>query len=470
MFSKTEEAPEVGDKTPVYDLDAEEQLLGALIYEGEGINQVIGFLLPEHFYKALNADIYKACLELAKRGDVIDMVTVAHEINRHSKMEGADIKDYLSGLVMNTATTVYIKHHARIVWRMAGHRELQKVASNIERISLEDNPDLTETFARAEEQLAILRADYTTNGTHTLLHGDAMFKYVGEQQQATIKPWLLSPWRGYNGKVRFRNGTVTVIAGPSGMGKTAAVEQIAEYMARDAGCNCLYMYNELEWTQLLHRRACRLMTTKEGKAPRFSDLEDGVYADTDEMAAFVGEVANWPGQITLQNIQGKPVHRIVAEIKDKAAQGLADFIIVDYLQLIPRENVSKRNVNDARAIGIIMQELKQCCQQLEHKPPLIVVSQVTKGVHTLADCNLDRLRDSGEIGEYSNVVTFVFSKWDATQGECMRECRRDRGTQYQNCIKRCYYLITVKNTFGPKGKTVLQQVPTRFQFIDEEVI
>lgn len=455
------------DKIPPHDLEAEEAVLGSILLDGRVIDKVAGFLSPEHFYRDKNQWIYEAMMTLFNRGDVIDQITVAHELQRTEKLDALGGVAYLSNLVLGVATTVHVEWYARIVWRLAGYRELSCAGRNIEAIAQEINPIFSESLSKAEALLSNLRVDYSMDDDHTLHHKEGMLAYIAMQREEKIKPWLITPWGNYNEMVRYRNGKTITIAGPSGMGKTMFAEQIAEYAAKELGKNCLYLFNELDPGDFLNRRACRLMTTADGRAPTLYDLEDGVYADTDEMADLLTDVTSWPGEITMVDCGGWSIHRICAEIRQQAARGLADFVVVDYLQLIPREGVFKREKTDARAIGQIVTLLKQTCRGLEGQPPLILISQVNRTLRDKSDCTLNTLRESGEIGEYSNVVSILFNQWDATKGACVSSCRLERGTKEDGkCLRRCVWVVTVKNTFGPKGEVLLRQIPYRFKFVE----
>jgi len=454
----------------LYDLDAEESVLGACLLDDTAIDKIIGFLLPKHFYRDKNQWAFSAIVELSHRGDAINQITVAHELQRLEKLEACGGPMFLSNVLQNVPTAVHVMHYAKIVFLLAGNRELILASEKIKDIAYSDNPNFAEAISKSETEISLIRGEFSFGDDHTTYHDEGMFSYLQMQADSTLKPWLLTPWEEYNAVARMRNGTCTTIAGPSSHGKTMAVEQVLEYASCSLGKNGAYYFLELEPIHFYHRRACRLMTTAQGKAPTFTDLEDGVYKDDPKMQEFVNSVIAWPGKISMVSCIGWSIHRICADIRQKAAQGLADFVVVDYLQLIPREDVSKRNVTEARAMGIIVQMLKQTCQSLPNNPPLICVSQVNRALKDISECTLNTLRESGEIGEYSNLVTFVFSQWEASKpkGACLQGCTLDRGTiNPDDCMRRCVYAVTAKNTFGKTGQVRLRHIPYRFKFIND---
>jgi len=346
-------------------------------------------------------------------------------------------------------------------------------AEKIARLGYEASPYLDDTLSKAEQELVEVRVGYPTETDRVLTHenteGYFLFEQdVTKQMLEEGTGWLNTGWKEFDSIVRLRNATTTVIAGPSSMGKTTFVECLLDHAAKDLGKNGVLYFNELNKYQLLCRRACRYIELGiERKAPLFRDVEDGKLRNNPAMHEWLNDFSEWPGKITMVDATGWSVFKIAADMRQKAAMGLLDFAIVDYLQLIPRENVSKRDTTDARAIGIIMTHLKNTCLDLSEQPPLIVVSQVARGINKKDDCHQDKLRDSGEIGEYSNQVVIVFNEWDATKGKCAEKCEYCRGTTNPGqCWRRCLWACTVKNTFGEKGDVRLNQFPWRYKIIE----
>jgi replicative DNA helicase len=50
------------------DIEAEEAVLGGILLDPDAIYQVKDRLKPEHFYIGAHQDIYKACLDVCKKG------------------------------------------------------------------------------------------------------------------------------------------------------------------------------------------------------------------------------------------------------------------------------------------------------------------------------------------------------------------------------------------------------------------
>jgi replicative DNA helicase len=108
----------------MFDLDAEEAVLGSLLIDGEAMATIADWLKPEHFGRDKNRWIYQAMLALYKRGEDVNLITVDHELAQSGKMSQWDAFQYNEYLVWRTPTCVYLESYARIVARLGYQREL----------------------------------------------------------------------------------------------------------------------------------------------------------------------------------------------------------------------------------------------------------------------------------------------------------------------------------------------------------
>ena len=461
-----------------YDLEAEEAVLGSCLIDSNAIYQV-PWLRPDHFYRDKNQWVFEAICVLRDRKVPPNQITVAHEISQVGHLEALGGSDYLSNLVMQVPTSVHIAYYGEIVYRLAAYREMIRQGQEIEDIGYRANSDFPTSLEKAESTLGVVRAEYPVKTDDVLTHDESLDTFY-EKQKDTMEmlaaggQWLSTPWVSYNEVVRLRPEGVSVIAGPSSHGKTTIATNIADYAAMKLGMNGMYIFNELNNYMIQSARACRHITVMDSNstrqmAPSIRDIEDGKYYNHPAMLQHLDEMKAWPGSITHCHALNWSVYQIGSEIRQQALKGNADFVIVDYAQLIPRDNLGKSNITDARALGIIITHLKYVCASLPGKPHLFILSQVTKGINTKDDCTLDKLRDSGEIGEYSNTATIVFSQHRATQGRCAENCTMDRGTtEPGKCNRHCLWAVVVKNTFGPCGFVLLKHIPWRFKIIDSD--
>ena len=64
------------DRLPPQNIEAEQSVLGAVLLENEALSSAIEVLSPEDFYKDSHKTIFHAMLELYKKGEPIDLITL----------------------------------------------------------------------------------------------------------------------------------------------------------------------------------------------------------------------------------------------------------------------------------------------------------------------------------------------------------------------------------------------------------
>ena len=67
---------DLGDVAPPHNLDAEQAILGALLYDNEVYHRLEVPLRPEHFYDPLHGRIFEVLISLIEKGRLADPVTL----------------------------------------------------------------------------------------------------------------------------------------------------------------------------------------------------------------------------------------------------------------------------------------------------------------------------------------------------------------------------------------------------------
>ena len=75
-----------GDRTPPQDMAAEQSVLGAMLISKDAIADVAEVLRGVDFYRPAHETIHDAIIDLYGRGEPVDMVTVAAELQRRGEL------------------------------------------------------------------------------------------------------------------------------------------------------------------------------------------------------------------------------------------------------------------------------------------------------------------------------------------------------------------------------------------------
>ncbi len=118
-------------RVPPNDLDAELAVLAAILLESSALDRVQELLMPEHFYAPAHRHIYSACIELAREGSPIDLVTVSSWLRSRERLADVGGTPYITKIVDLVPEVSNVDSYARVVrekWRV---RELIQTCQRI---------------------------------------------------------------------------------------------------------------------------------------------------------------------------------------------------------------------------------------------------------------------------------------------------------------------------------------------------
>ena len=85
-------------KIPPQAIDLEEVVLGAMMIDKKGVDEVIDILSAEAFYKEAHQHIFEAIFQLFENSEPVDLLTVSTQLKKNSKLELAGGDFYLISL------------------------------------------------------------------------------------------------------------------------------------------------------------------------------------------------------------------------------------------------------------------------------------------------------------------------------------------------------------------------------------
>ena len=91
-------------KIPPQAVDLEEIVLGAMMIDKKGVDEVIDILHSDVFYKDTHKAIFEAIISLFEKQEPIDLKTVSYQLKKDSKLSfiGGDV--YLIGLTQKVTS------------------------------------------------------------------------------------------------------------------------------------------------------------------------------------------------------------------------------------------------------------------------------------------------------------------------------------------------------------------------------
>ena len=391
------------DRLPPQDASAEESVIGSILIDGESLSRITSFLRPQDFYGEKNRWCFEAFLSLFERGDAINQVTVAHELNLRNRLEELGGSAYLSHLVMVVPTSVHIEYYARIVQRTSIMRQLIDVGGRIAEIGYhESDADTDRALATAEDMLFRIRAG---RGSGDFVHiREVLDKYIEEStalhdaNASHISPVLTGFEKidALLGNGMQRSDMIVLAARPS-LGKSTLAFNIARGAA-DSGNRVGIFSLEMSRDQI----GTRLLASEASVDSYHIRLNFLSTAEESRVLDATGALSDLPIYIddtpiqTIVDMRGK-ARRLQSE------RGL-DLVIIDYLQLI---GGSGRIDNRAQEMGEISRSIKGMARDLDI--PVIACSQLSRAIEQRPNHRplLSDLRESGSIEQDADVVAFI---------------------------------------------------------------
>src|SRR5688572_26058254 len=122
-----------------HNLDAEQALLGAILFDNETFNRINSKLEQKHFYDPVHGRIFQACAQTISAGNLADGVTMRERFARDGGLKDIGGATYLLTLLEHAAKlSVHAQEYADLIYDLALRRDLIRVGGQITEIA--ENP------------------------------------------------------------------------------------------------------------------------------------------------------------------------------------------------------------------------------------------------------------------------------------------------------------------------------------------
>ncbi len=395
---------EIPAKSIPANLEAERAVLGSLMIDPDAIIKVASFLRAEDFYRERHGWLYAAMLTLNERREPLDFVTIADELERRSQLEEIGGPAFLTDLISNTPTALFIDHYARIVERAAVLRRLISAAGKIAELAYDESQEVDDVIDRAEQ---IILGVSESRIHRDLMPVSAIMTTVVDRIDflSRNQGQLMGVPTGFTMLDRLLGGLqksdLIILAGRPGMGKSSFALSIAQNAAKQFGARVAVFSLEMSSDQLVQR---------------LLSMETGI--DSHRLRLGAVQEDEWPILLEAANmLAGTNIFMddtpavSVTEIRTKARRLYAehglDMIMIDYMQLMTGQG-GGRNDNRQQEISYISRSLKALARELN--VPVLALSQLSRAVEARADKRpmLSDLRESGSIEQDADLVLFIY--------------------------------------------------------------
>ncbi|UCG38822.1 MAG: replicative DNA helicase, partial [bacterium] len=140
-------------KVPPQNLEAERAVLGAVLVDNDAVFTVMEILEPSAFYQPSHRLIFSTMVDLAEKGDPIDIVTLSDRLRSSGSLDQAGGPDYIPSLADEVPTSAGVANYARIVKEKAVLRRLIETSTEIVQDCFDAPGDVDQLLDDAESRI-----------------------------------------------------------------------------------------------------------------------------------------------------------------------------------------------------------------------------------------------------------------------------------------------------------------------------
>ena len=212
------------------DIAAEQAVLGAILFDKDSIKNVIDMLDADDFSREAHKVIYKAMLSLFFHDEPIDYITLTNYLRSRDMLKNVGGLAYVMGL--NAISAANITYHAAIVKDKSVLRSMIRAGMIIQELGY-NATDVTKAVDQAQNLVMQLSNFHHKESLQT----DSLSELLKYSLNRVILSNYKGIYTGFKCLDHMTNGllpgTLTIIHGASGCGKTALVLQIMAYMMQN---------------------------------------------------------------------------------------------------------------------------------------------------------------------------------------------------------------------------------------------
>jgi replicative DNA helicase len=465
-----------------YSLEAEQAILGAILFDNEIFYRVVSFLKPEHFYDPVHQLIFESSGALINQGRLASPVMLDAYLANSEGFRESGGRRYLEGLAANVPSTAGAADYGRMVFDFSVRRGLITVGETIIDRAREGGVDNAPARQLEDAEQALYKLAETGK------YGGG-FKSFRTAVADAVEIANLAVKRG-GGLAGLATGLrdldamlgglhpsdLIILAGRPSMGKSSLATNIALNAARayrptrtpdgalkaESGAVVGLFSLEMSADQLATRIISEVSRVPSNEIRR-GEVDETKFESIYDAARTLESIP-----LYIDDTGGLSIAQLAARARRLKRQHGLGLLVIDYLQLLTGNQ--KRGDNRVQEITEISMGLKALAKELH--VPVLALSQLSRQVEARDDKRpqLSDLRESGSIEQDADVVLFVFREeyyvrrkepsHDSPEHlQWQEECDKVRGVAE---------VIIGKQRHGPIGKVELsfEEQLTKFSNLD----
>jgi replicative DNA helicase len=408
--------------TAPHNLEAEQALLGSILFDNAAYERLSDRLQPRHFFEPFHQRLFAAIEAFIRKGQLAEPIVLMERFRRDPAFEELGGLRYLADLVDRAPPAANAADYARVIYDLAIRRDLIRIGGEISVSAQQDaETEARDQIEAAEQQLyGLAENGEASSGFQSFadaLQGAvemAAEAFSRDGGLAGVSTGLIDLDQKLGG---LHPSDLLILAGRPSMGKTALATNIAYHVARNYawepqpdgsrktvnGGVVAFFSLEMSAEQL----AMRILADASGVSSdrlRKGEIDQGEFGRVRDAALEIQE-----SPLFIDATGGLSIAKLAARARRlKRSSGL-DLIVVDYLQLLTTGGDGVRATdNRVQEVSQITMGLKALAKELSL--PILALSQLSRQVEQREDKRpqLSDLRESGSIEQDADAVMFVY--------------------------------------------------------------
>lgn len=427
--------PGVSLRLPPQNIEAEQALLGALLHNNKSRDRCLD-LLPEHFADQEYGRVYAKIAERIDAGRPASAVSLGNDFDH----------GLLANLLASMVGIVLVPEYAHAIRDCAARRELIQIGEGLvtQAYAGDATAEVTANAVGRIDALAVGGSDAKGIMLDVAL-ADAE-RAIDEARERKGPAGISTGFHSIDERLGgLEPGTLTVIAGRPGMGKSALGWQMAISAARQ-GAGVLVISLEMSSLEL-GRRALATAARVPVAAMKYGRVS---VAQGNAIVLARREMRGLP--LTIEDSAGLTATMIAARARAAKRKGLG-LVMVDHLHIVRPDDADAKQ-GATWAVGRISGAMKRLAKDCG--VPVLLLAQLNRGVEGREDKRpgLGDLRQAGDIEQDADAVGFVYRQEYYLGNKPERKVGESPG-QYDT---RCFSWQEAKDQAAGKAEVIFAKI------------
>ena len=460
------DAAEANSAEPIpHNIEAEQQLLGAILTNNDLYDRVAALIDESHFYEPVHARIWEVAAARITKNALASPVTLKAFLEDDEGLKELGGAGYLARLAGAAISSFAARDYAQMIYDLAIRRKLidlgRDISDKAARVEVASEPK--EQIVEAEQALYKLGEQGQSNqGFQSFLKAvtDAVnvanAAYQRDGGLAGLSTGLVDMDKKLGG---LHRSDLLILAGRPSMGKTSLATKIAFNIAKaykrgqkpdgSTGAvqgGCVGFFSLEMSAEQLAARVLSEASEVPSEQIRRGDMTEAEFRRFVEAAKALEACP-----LFIDDTPALPIPQLAARARRLKREHGLDALFVDYLQLVRPASSKDSRVNE---VSEITQGLKAIAKELDI--PVVALSQLSRQVEARDDKRpqLSDLRESGSIEQDADVVMFVFREEYYKEREKPGDHELEKMAQWAEEMDRLHgraEVIIGKQRHGPIG-------------------